>query len=85
MARFAFIIHPLNAKDVARKYPIAKFMPDWAIEAAIRRKKPIVASRIEGIVSKTGVHTDGWFIACPLTPKQMIRGMPIEQVYDRWR
>lgn len=83
MTRFAFIIHPLSAKDVSRKYPLAKYLPDSVIEAFLRVKSPMVLSKITGIESKSGAQTEGWFIGCPLTPRQMTHSLPIEQVYDK--
>jgi predicted amino acid dehydrogenase len=82
LTRFAFIIHPLSARDVARKYPIAKFFPDSWIEAFLMRKKPLVLSKITGIESLTGAKTEGMFLACPMTPKQMMT-LPVDQVYDK--
>jgi len=83
MTRFGFIIHPLNAKHIARKYPIAKFFPDTWIEAFARRKSPVVMSEIKGIRSITGAETEGWFIGLPLTPNQMVQTVPIDEVYDK--
>lgn len=83
MTRFAFIIHPLSAKDVSRKYPIAKYFPEGAVEAFIRLKKPMILSKITGIESLTGAKTEGWFIACPLTPRQMTKTVPLDEVYDK--
>ncbi len=83
MTRFAFVIHPLNISDVARKYPIAKFLPASVVEAAMRVKKPMVVSEISGVRSRTGAETQGWFIGCPLTPKQMVETMPIAHVYGK--
>lgn len=72
MTPFAFIIHPLKPKDAARKYPIAKYVPDSILEAFLRRKSPVLMSEIKGIQSLTGATTKGWFIACPLTPSMML-------------
>jgi predicted amino acid dehydrogenase len=83
MTRFAFIIHPLDKYDVARKYPIARYLPESWVEAALRRKKPIVLSKIDGVQSKTGDKTEGWFIGCPLTPGQMTGRVPEAEAYDR--
>lgn len=83
MTKFGFIIHPIKPKDVARKYPIANYVPDPLIEALLVRMKPVLTSQITGIRSKTGAETEGWFISCPLTPDQMVRKVPIEKVYDR--
>ena len=83
MTRFAFVIHPISARDVARKYPMAKFFPDGLIESAILLKKPMVASEITGIRSAAGAETEGWFIILPLTPRQMTQTLPVEKVYDK--
>lgn len=82
MNRFAFIVHPIHPKDAARKYPILKYLPDRVIERLLATRKPVLASKITGIRSITGAETEGWFIACPYTPRQMIGGIPIEKVYD---
>lgn len=82
MTRFAFVIHPISARDVARKYPIARWMPDTWVEAVIKYKKPMMVSHITGIRSLTGAETEGWFIGCPLTPRQMVE-MPLDFVYSR--
>lgn len=83
MTKFAFIVHPISAKDLARKYPVAQFLPDVVVETVLRMMKPAVVSEITGIRSKTGAETQGWFIGCPLTPSQMTESMPVEQVYER--
>ena len=83
MTRFAFIIHPLSARDVARKYPVARFFPDAVVESFLRIKKPMVLSEITGIRSITGATTTGMFVGCPMTPKQMTETMPLEAVYAK--
>jgi len=83
LTRFAFIIHPLTARDIARKFPIARFLPDSMIEAYARKKDPVVMSKVTGIESPTGAKTEGWFIGLPLTPNQMTKTLPIEEVYDK--
>jgi len=47
------------------------------------KMKPVLVSHITGIRSLTGAETEGWFIGCPLTPRQMTGGLPIEQVYEK--
>ena len=83
MHRFAFVIHPIKPKDAARKYPIAKYMPDWVIEKVYGKKKPFIGSYIKGIESKTGAKTEGLFIICPLTPDMMLHKLPLEAVYEK--
>lgn len=83
MTRFGFIIHPLTPKQIAKAYPIAKYLPDSVIEFFSARKGPKLMSQITGVQSKTSAETEGWFIGCPLTPDQMIKKLPLEKVYER--
>ena len=73
MTRFAFIIHPLTPKQMAKAYPVAKYLPDSVIEFFSERKSPKLMSEITGVRSKTGAETEGWFVGLPLTPDQMIK------------
>lgn len=76
MNRFAFIIHPLDASDVSRKYPIVRRLPDRWIEAALRFVPPMRVSHITGIRSRSGAEAEGWFIGCPMTSRMLIDGDP---------
>lgn len=83
MERFGFIIHPLEAKrDVARKYPIAKYLPERWVEWGMTKKSPMLVSHITGIKSKAGVEAEGWLVGCPLTPRQMLE-LPVDFVYRK--
>ncbi|MBN1992778.1 MAG: polysaccharide biosynthesis protein [Anaerolineae bacterium] len=85
MDNFAFIIHPVHPKrDVQRKYPLlGKLLPEPAIHYFSQFFPPVYISHITGITSAaTGKEIEGWFIACPFTPKQMI-SLPPETVYKK--
>src|ERR671939_384831 len=83
MERFAFIIHPIDARrDVARKYPIARYLPVRLIERYLPSREPVVAAHVTGIRSATGAEAEGWFIGCPLTPRLFLE-LPIEEVYAK--
>lgn len=85
MDNFAFIIHPVNPKrDAQRKFPIlAKLLPETAINFLSRYFPPLYISHITGITSlATGKEIEGWFIACPFTPRQMV-SLPPETVYKK--
>ncbi len=85
MDNFAFIIHPVNPKrDVQRKFPVlGKVLPEPAIHFFSQYFPPVYISHITGITSMaTGKEIEGWFIACPLTPRQMI-SLPPETVYKK--
>jgi len=83
MHRFAFVIHPIDVKrDAARKYPIARYLPERWVESLLKRKEPMVISRITGVRSLTGAETEGWFIGCPLSPRMML-SLPLDFVYRK--
>ncbi|MCD6361959.1 MAG: shikimate dehydrogenase [Armatimonadetes bacterium] len=71
MTRFAFILHPISARDVARKYTFARVLPDRAIEAIISHMPAQEISKITGVQSPTGAQTEGWFVGCTLTTRQL--------------
>ncbi|MHB1001015.1 MAG: shikimate dehydrogenase [Armatimonadota bacterium] len=83
MEKFAFIMHPLEAKrDISRKYPIARFFPESLLELALKYKDPFEVSHITGVKSISGPEAEGWFIGCPLTPKQL-HTLPIDFVVNK--
>ncbi len=75
MDSFAFIIHPINPKrDVSRKFPfLGRILNEKQIDFFSTFFPPIYLSEIEGIRSElTGKEIEGWFIACPYTPRRML-------------
>jgi len=74
MNRFAFIIHPIEVADIARKYPFAAKLPDPLVEWVTQKFiKPKLVARIRGIRSKaTGEEVEGMFIAAPLTTRLLL-------------
>jgi predicted amino acid dehydrogenase len=72
--KFAFIIHPLDVKDVARKYPFTRYLPDNVVENVFRLIPPMKVSDITGVETPFS-RAEGWFVTCPLTARQMV-GMP---------
>ena len=85
MDNFAFIIHPVNPKrDVQRKHPIlGRVLSESAINFFSRYYPPEEISHITGVTSQlTSKKIEGWFVSCPLTPKQMV-SLPSEVVYKK--
>ncbi len=80
--RFAFVIHPLVARDIVRKYRFASPLPDPMLERIGGWMRPLVASRISGVRSITGVEAEGWFIGLPMTSALLLRTDP-EVVYRK--
>lgn len=71
MDTFAFMLHPLDTKDLDRKFKIARFLPEPVKEAILRYAPPFKASDITNLTS-THNSARGWFVTCPLTAKQMM-------------
>lgn len=71
MNKFAFIIHPIETKDIYRKYPFMARLPEILVEKATKYMPPMKVSHIEGVKSLWG-EVEGYFIACPLSTKQLI-------------
>jgi len=75
---FAFIIHPIDVSDVARKFPVSRYIPSGLVERAISHLKPFKVSEINGVRSGYGT-ANGYFVTCPLTPRMMM-SMPEDKV-----
>lgn len=71
MQNFAFMIHPMNAEDVARKFKFAGFIPERLVERAVAVFPSMKVSHITGVRSPFE-EAEGWFIACPLTARLMM-------------
>jgi fatty aldehyde-generating acyl-ACP reductase len=78
MDRFAFVVHPLTARDFCRKFPFARNWSDGFIEGIMRFIPPFRVSNVRGVVSPHN-QTEGWFVGCPLTSRQMVE-MPEDYV-----
>jgi predicted amino acid dehydrogenase len=72
VTRFAFILHPISARDIARKYAVARFLPDRMLEAIMARMSAQQISTITGLESPTGARAEGWFVGCTVTTRQFI-------------
>lgn len=72
MEKFAFLVHPLDINDVAKKYRLATKVSPRVVASILRRRRPFVVAEIEGITSLTGTKAVGWFVAVPLLPWQLL-------------
>jgi hypothetical protein len=86
--RFAFVIHPLSQEYFKIIKPVemlSRVSPPLlmdSLEKVMAYAPPFVYSRIEGIVSPTGVQAEGWLISVGGTPRE-IMGHPPEFTYRR--
>lgn len=82
MAKFCFVIHPLSFEDVVRYEPGAKGKGRPIIAKILEWMPAWNAAHVTGIRTPDGRETEGWFVAAPLLPQQML-DFPREKVYDR--
>ena len=83
MGEFAFIIHPVTgAKDMARKYPFLRVLPESVLEMLLKRMSPKPVSEITGVRSAVGAEAHGWFVGCPFTPRQFL-DLPQDLVMEK--
>jgi len=72
MDNFAFIIHPIDIDDVSRKFKFMKNWPEGFVEGLLKLMPPMKVSHITGVKSDYN-EIEGWFVACPLTTRQMMQ------------
>ena len=82
MAKFCFVIHPLSFEDVVRYEPGAAGKGKPIIAKILEWMPAYAAAHVVGVRAPDGRETEGWFVAAPLLPQQML-DLPREQVYER--
>jgi fatty aldehyde-generating acyl-ACP reductase len=80
--KFCFVIHPLSLEDVARYEPGAAGKGAPIIRKILEWMPSYAAVHVTGVRTPDGRETEGWFVAAPLLPEQMI-DFPREEVYKR--
>ena len=81
-AKFCFVIHPTSMADVARYEPGAAGKGEPIIRKILAWMPSYAAVHVTGVRTPDGRETEGWFVAAPLLPEQMI-DFPREEVYKR--
>jgi predicted amino acid dehydrogenase len=85
LGKFAFLIHPTSLEDLYASGPIelTKLTPRqrenwerWISSWSQRRYEPGIAYHLPVLRSQAGGYVEGWLIAIPLTPTQMMRLKP---------
>ncbi|MFP4498848.1 MAG: 3-hydroxyacyl-CoA dehydrogenase NAD-binding domain-containing protein [Vulcanimicrobiota bacterium] len=82
MNKFAFLIHPLDMKDVIRLEPKSANKRQSLVEKVLEWMPSHKRSDIVGVKSITGTEIEGWFIAVPLMPNQFLN-MDRQYVLDK--
>lgn len=70
---FAFLCHPLDAADAARKYPFTRGISERLFQLWTHHFWPIMGAKITGAKKTDGTVCQGWAIVTPLTPVAMVQ------------
>lgn len=80
--KFVFLIHPTEFEDLITCQPPAfdyftesqdKTWRDWLASWSAKRYEPGVVYHMPAFRSAQGGYAEGWLVACPLTPAQMMK------------
>lgn len=82
MRKFCFVVHPLSLRDIERYEPGAKGKGEPILRKIMEWMPAYAAVHVTGVRTPDGRETEGWFVAAPLLPEQMIE-LPREEVYGR--
>ncbi len=82
MNKFCFVIHPLSFEDIARYEPGAKGKGEPILRKIMEWMPSYAAVHVTGVRTPDGRETEGWFVAAPLLPQQLM-DFPREEVYVR--
>jgi len=82
MAKFCFVIHPLSFDDVSRYEPGSAGKGRPIIAKILEWMPAHAAAHVTGVVAPDGRETEGWLVAVPLLPEQLL-GLPRDDIYGR--
>jgi predicted amino acid dehydrogenase len=80
--KFAFVIHPTSFEDVVRYEPGAVGKGRPLIAKIMEWMPAYAAAHARGVRTPDGRETEGWFVAAPFMPDDML-GLPRERVYRK--
>ncbi len=69
---FGFVVHPPTLRNVRKAIPAMRYVPDGLVVSLIRYQQPYLISRVRKVGSVLGHEVQGFFVVCPLLPKQML-------------
>lgn len=81
-ASFGFVVHPPTLRYVRRAIPTMRYLPDALVVSLIKYQKPYLISRVRNVGSVLGPEVQGFFVVCPLLPRQMLE-LDTDFVLDR--
>jgi len=77
--RFGFLVHPFFSYDLEKRFPLTKNLPSNLVEWTLKFLPPFKGTERIELITNLG-KTEGYFIVCPLTPKQFVELSPRQVV-----
>ncbi len=82
LTKFAFIIHPTSLEDVIRYEAGARGKSPALVRKMMEWMPAYAAAHVTGVRAVDGRETEGWFVAAPFMPEDML-ALPRETVYAK--
>ncbi len=70
--RFAFLVHPRSRRDLFRKVPVLRYMPEKVVVWFEHHWPPAIVSRITGLTDAHGAPIAGFVVGIPMAPEAML-------------
>jgi len=71
--QFAFVCHPIDERDAARKYSFAQGIGEGLFHFWTRNFWPVLGAEIKGGMSDQEIAVKGWAVIQPVPPALMVR------------
>jgi len=72
MKAFAYLTHPLNIEQLKSNWPIARFLPNFAIKPLLKILPTCKITKINKIKSSKGSIVNGYIITLPILSDQLL-------------
>jgi predicted amino acid dehydrogenase len=74
---FAFIVHSRDRRDLPKKFPILRFIPNYLFDKLTKFSPPFVVSKITGLRTVENKNIEGIVIGIPMTAHQLLENKPL--------
>jgi predicted amino acid dehydrogenase len=69
---FAFIVHPITIQQIKKIWPAIRVFPDFIVKPNLKNIPAFKVSHIKKVRSVQRKEIEGFFVACPLTPRYIL-------------
>jgi fatty aldehyde-generating acyl-ACP reductase len=72
MNSFAFIVQPITIQQIKKIWPAIRVFPDFIVKPSLKNIPAFKVSHIKQVRSAQRKEIEGFFVACPLTPRYIL-------------